>query len=46
MKIFINRFNLILKEIDKGASARLYDFIDAKVEEKIIDNNKLILHLT
>ncbi len=40
-KYSLTDFNLILKEIDKVASARLYDFIDAKVEEKIIDNNKI-----
>ena len=39
----LDNFNLILNEIDNIASARLYDFIDAKVEETIIDNNKLNL---
>ena len=28
-------------EIDKIASAKLYDFIDATVDEKIVDNNKI-----
>ena len=37
----LNDLNLILKEIDKIASSRLYDFIDAKVDENIIDNNKI-----
>ena len=37
----IDNLNLILKEIDKIASERLYDFIDAKVEEEIIENNKI-----
>ncbi len=37
----LDNFDLILKEIDKIASVRLYDFIDAKVDEKIIDNNKI-----
>ena len=33
--------NLILKEIDKIASARLYDFITADVTETIVDNDKI-----
>ena len=33
--------NSILKEIDKIASERLYDFIDAKVDEEIIQENKI-----
>ena len=37
----LDNLNLILKEIDKIASERLYDFIDAKVEEEIIENNKI-----
>ncbi len=37
----LNEFEKILKEIDKIASARLYDFIDAKVDENIIDGNKI-----
>ena len=37
----LNDFNLILEEIDKVASARLYDFIDAKVDEKIVEQNKI-----
>ena len=37
----IDDLNSILKEIDKIASERLYDFIDAKVEEKIVDQNKI-----
>ena len=37
----LDKLNLILKEIDKIASGRLYDFIDAKVEEEIIENNKI-----
>src|SRR6056300_382210 len=37
----INDFNEILEEIDNIASFKLYDFIDATVDEKIIDNNKL-----
>ena len=37
----LDNLNLILKEIEKIASVRLYDFIDAKVEEEIIENNKI-----
>lgn len=37
----LDKLNLILKEIDKIASGRLYDFIDAKVQEEIIENNKI-----
>ena len=37
----INDFNELLEEIDYIASFKLYDFIDATVDEKIIDNNKL-----
>jgi outer membrane protein insertion porin family len=40
-KYSLNDFNLILREIDNIASARLYDFIDAKVDEEIIDQNKI-----
>ncbi len=40
-KYSIDDFNEILSDIENIASLRLYDFIDAKVEEKIIDNNKL-----
>ncbi len=36
--------NDILDEIESIASNRLYDFIDAKVEEEIIDGNKLNLN--
>ena len=36
--------NKILEEIDMIASNRLYDFIDAKVEEEIVDGNKLNLN--
>ena len=35
--------NNILSEIEKVAANRLYDFIDAKVEESITDDNKLNL---
>ena len=37
----LDRINLILEEIDKIASLRLYDFIDANVSEEIIEDNKI-----
>ena len=37
----LDNLNLILKEIDKIASERLYEFIDAKVDEEIIEDNKI-----
>ncbi len=40
-KYSINKIDLILKEIDNIASRKLYDFIDADVEEMITDNNKI-----
>ncbi len=40
-KYSIDDFNEILSDIENIASLRLYDFIDAKVEEKIIDKNKI-----
>jgi outer membrane protein insertion porin family len=40
-KYSIDDLNSILKEIDKIASERLYDFIDAKVEEEIVQENKI-----
>ena len=40
-KYSLDDLNLILKEIDKIASIRLYDFIDAEVDESIVDKNKI-----
>ena len=37
----LDNLNLILKEIDKIASERLYEFIDAKVDEEIMEDNKI-----
>ncbi len=37
----LNSVNLILEEIDKIASLRLYDFISAEVEENIVNGNKI-----
>ena len=39
----LETINNILNEIEKIASNRLYDFIDAKVEEEILEDNKLNL---
>ena len=39
----LNKIDKILKEIDKIALSQQYEFINAKVEEKIIDDNKLNL---
>ncbi len=40
-KYSLDDLDLILSEIDKIASARLYDFIDANVNESIVENNKI-----
>ena len=40
-KYSFDDFNSILLEIENIAKFRLYDFIDAKVEESIVDNNKI-----
>ena len=40
-KYSIDDFNKILSNIEKIASMRLYDFIDAKVDEEVIENNKI-----
>jgi len=37
----IDSVNLILEEIDNIASLRLYDFINAEVEESFLDGNKI-----
>jgi outer membrane protein insertion porin family len=37
----LNAIEKILTDIENIASARLYDFIDAKIEETIIDGNKI-----
>jgi outer membrane protein insertion porin family len=37
----VNDFNELLDKIENIASLKLYDFIDATVDEEIIDNNKL-----
>lgn len=40
-KFSLNDFNNILTDIEKIASSRLYDFIDAKVDEQVVDNDKI-----
>ena len=40
-KYSLDNINLILDEIDKIASQRLYDFIDAEVNEEIVDNGRI-----
>ena len=37
----LDDFNLILNEIDKIASLKLYDFIDARVEKKVVNEDRL-----
>ena len=37
----LDDFNLILNEIDKIASLKLYDFIDAKVEKRVVNDDRL-----
>ena len=37
----LDKVNLILDEIDNIASLRLYDFITAEVEEKVVEKNKI-----
>ncbi len=40
-KYSIDELNTILKKIEKIASERLYDFIDAKIDESISETNKV-----
>jgi outer membrane protein insertion porin family len=40
-KYSLDNVNLILKEIDKIASTRLYDFINVDVSENIVNENKI-----
>ena len=40
-KYSLNKFNQILSEIDKIASAKLYDFIDSKNKKNILEKNKI-----
>ena len=40
-KYSLSRINKILEEVDKVALSKQYEFIDAVIEEKIIDENKI-----
>jgi outer membrane protein insertion porin family len=37
----LNRLNKILQDVDRIASTRLYDFIDAEIIDEILDHNKI-----
>ena len=37
----LRKLDLILKEVDKIATSRMYDFIDATVEEVIVNDNRI-----
>ena len=45
-KYSLDRINLILEEIDKIASLKLYDFINADIQENIVDGDKLNINFT
>ena len=40
-KYSLNKLNKVVKQIDKISVSRLYDFIDASIETKIVDDSKL-----
>ena len=40
-KYSLNKLNKVVKQIDKISVSRLYDFIDASIETKIIEDDKL-----
>jgi outer membrane protein insertion porin family len=40
-KYSFDELNKLLNDIEKIASLRLYDFIDAKIEENIVEDNKI-----
>tara|TARA_B100001057_G_scaffold354504_1_gene356469 strand:+ start:264 stop:2492 length:2229 start_codon:yes stop_codon:yes gene_type:complete len=40
-KYSLNKLNNVVKQIDKISVSRLYDFIDATIDEEIIDEDKL-----
>jgi outer membrane protein insertion porin family len=42
----LNKIDKILKEIDKIALSKQYEFVNAKMSEKIIDKNKLDILIT
>ena len=45
-KYSLRKLNVITSEVDKIATSRLYDFIDAIIDEEIIDNNKIDFTIT
>ena len=45
-KYSLRKLNSIIREVDKIATSRLYDFIDATIDEKIIDNDKINFTIT
>ena len=45
-KYSLRKLNSIISEVDKIATSRLYDFIDATIDEEIIDNNKINFTIT
>jgi len=42
----LSKINKILKQIDKIALSKKYEFIDAEISEKIIDGNKLNIEIS
>jgi len=45
-KYSLRKLNSIISEVDKIATSRLYDFIDATIDERIIDNDKIDFTIT
>ena len=45
-KYSLRKLNLILNEVDKIASSRLYDFIDASIDEEIVNDDKIDFIIT
>tara|TARA_B110001450_G_C17662042_1_gene497697 strand:+ start:761 stop:3016 length:2256 start_codon:yes stop_codon:yes gene_type:complete len=45
-KYSLKKVNTILDEVDKIATSRLYDFIDASIDETIVDQNKINFKVT
>ena len=45
-KYSLRKLNSIISEVDKIATSRLYDFIDATIDERIINNDKIDFTIT
>ena len=45
-KYSLRKLNSIISEVDKIATSRLYDFIDATIDERVIDNDKIDFTIT